>query len=163
MMENEIPSSPTYTENILNDILEDQCLSPFSLNETDLFNKETVVGSAPRKSVYVVEDKMSDSPYNSSSSSSTTSSTSNSAVVEELKFVKNEIKMLGVVMEEFLHDLEKLTDIVKTQQQNNQTTLQHRQRKFHFCQHHTTHNPPQHHPFRTQQIGTSHITNQTHT
>jgi len=92
--------------------------------------------------------------------------------VEELKFVKNEIKMLGVVMEEFLHDLEKLTDIVKTQQQNNQTPLQHRQRKFHFCQHHTTHNPPQHHtthnlhqhhPFRTQQIGTSHLTNQTHT
>jgi len=111
MMENEIScNSPTSTENILNDIYEDQCLSPFSLNETDLFNKETVVGSAPRKSAYVVEDTMSDSPYNSSSSSSsTTSSTSNSSIVEELKFVKNEIKMLGVVMEEFLHDLEKLT------------------------------------------------------
>jgi len=132
MMENEIPSSPTNTENILNDILEDQCLSPFSLNGTDMLNKEAViVGSAPRKSVYVVEDnldKMSDSPYNSSSSSSsssTTSSTSNSAVVEELKFVKNEIKMLGVVMEEFLHDLEKLTDIVKnTTKQSNTIATQ---------------------------------------
>ena len=51
MMENEIScNSPTSTENILNDILEDQCLSPFSLNGTDMCNKETVVGSAPRKS-----------------------------------------------------------------------------------------------------------------
>ena len=62
-MKNEIScNSPTSTENILNNILADQCLSSLTLNGTDLCNNETVVGSTPWKSAYnkvmFVSDKM---------------------------------------------------------------------------------------------------------